>query len=169
MTEPDNLPNTGHFGSGALEFRAWETPFTNEAVAILEVAYSQRSSWPRKVASYAQAAALIHPPDDIDLIARVYVHSTRTIYRVGYRPVGAMRLLDEHGLTAVWERSHELGGRPGSTTFCVRNHPWTDESVISFYFGTEDGWSYMIASDWECLEVLATSAPEIHEEQRLPE
>jgi hypothetical protein len=74
-----------------------------------------------------------------------------------------MRLLDEGGLLEFWEKTKELGGRPGKTTFRVRNHAWTDESFVSF-LATNDGWSFVIASDNECLEVLSANPPTITEE-----
>lgn len=83
---------------------------------------------------------------------------------MSFDTVSAFRVLDEHGLTQLWEKTAELGGRPGQTTFKVRNHLWTEESLISF-LGAQDGWSFVIASDWDCVEIVALTPPTILEEE----
>jgi hypothetical protein len=40
-----------------------------------------------------------------------------------------------------------LGGRPGQTTFRVRNHDWSKEGLLPWLHGTEEGWSYVIAHE----------------------
>lgn len=134
----------GKFGSGEFEFGEWTTPFTDAAVEILEIAYAP------------------HEQDGSELVARVYARDADTIYRLVFPTIAAMRLLDEGGLLELWQKTTELGGRPGPTTFRVRNHAWTHESVVSFL--ESDGWSFVIASDDECLEVVSVTAPTITEE-----
>lgn len=98
-----------------------------------------------------------------DLVARVCSLDTKSIYRLVFPAIAAMRLLDEGGLLEFWQKTQKLGGRPGLTTFRVRNHAWAHESVVSFL--GSDGWSFVIASDNECLEVVSVSAPIITEER----
>lgn len=150
------------FGSGEFEFGEWNTPFTDSSIDILEVSYSPKRSWPENLLPHYRTNSLLRAHDDNDLVARIYCNDTSNIYRVAFSSISAMRLLDEGGLLEFWAKTKELGGRPGQTTFRVRNHAWTGESILSFL--TTDGWSFVIASDNECLEVLSAELPIITEE-----
>lgn len=149
----------GKFGSGEFEFGEWATPFTDAAVEILEIAYAPRDTGPHMP---VHAPSHLRGQDGRDLVARVHARDAKSIYRVVFPVIAAMRLLDEGGLIELWQKTQELGGRPGRTTFRVRNHAWTHESVVSFL--ASDGWSFVIASDDECLEVVSLTAPIITEE-----
>lgn len=149
----------GKFGSGEFEFGEWTTPFTDASVEILEIAYAPI---PTRGTHTPHAASLLHEQAGSDLVARVYAVDADTIYRLIFPTIAAMRLLDEGGLLEFWQKTTELGGRPGRTTFRVRNHAWTHESVVSFL--ASDGWSFVIASDNECLEVVSVTGPIITEE-----
>lgn len=148
----------GKFGSGEFEFGEWTTPFTDAPVEILEVAYAPRGTEPHMLVH-----ASSRDQEGRDLVARVCSLDTKSIYRLVFPAIAAMRLLDEGGLLEFWQKTQKLGGRPGLTTFRVRNHAWAHESVVSFL--GSDGWSFVIASDNECLEVVSVSAPIITEER----
>lgn len=156
MSEFERSKSAGKFGSGEFEFGDWTTPFTHATVEILEVAYAPRPTRP------THTRPLLREQDGSDLVARVFARDADTIYRLVFPTIAAMRLLDEGGLLEFWQKTTELGGRPGRTTFRVRNHAWTHESVVSFL--ASDGWSFVIASDNECLEVVSVTAPIITEE-----
>ncbi|WP_154674637.1 hypothetical protein [Mesorhizobium erdmanii] len=126
-----------HFGDGAFAFQPWKTPFENSDIELVDVAYSEGRA----------------------LIFRVRAHESGSIYRVCFEHVSAFRVLDEHGLLELWEKTRESGGRPARTTFQVRNHLWTKESTISFV--TSDGWSYVVASHFDCVEVVTANLPSI--------
>jgi hypothetical protein len=145
MSASERSNPAGKFGSGIFEFGEWTTPFSDAAVEILEIAYAP------------------HGQDGSELVARVLARDADTIYRLVFPKIAAMPLLDEGGLLEFWQKTTELGGRPGRTTFRVRNHAWTHESVVSFL--ASDGWSFVIASADECLEVVSVTAPTITEEQ----
>jgi hypothetical protein len=146
-------PMSGATSSGdGFEFGRWETPFENAGVWIESVVYD--------------------PPS---LAVRVSVHQTEwhvsesalspeRTYRVGFSRISAFRVLDEHGLLELWGNTQDEG-RPGSCTFQVRNHMWTHESPLSFLMS--DGWSYVIATDAECVEIVdrGEAPPEITLEQ----
>lgn len=124
----------------AFAFHAWETPFENSSIDLIGAKFSE----------------------DAALTFRVRVRETGSIYRVSFEHVSAFRVLDEHGLLEIWQKTDEMGGRPGSTTFRVRNHLWTRESPISFL--ASDGWSYIAASDDYCIEAVAEGMPTIAQE-----
>ncbi|MGQ3278712.1 MAG: hypothetical protein ACT6WE_19475, partial [Shinella sp.] len=138
------------------------TPFTDASIEILEVAYAPRRPWPANQLPHYRTNSLLREHDDSDLVARIYSYDANKIYRVAFPWVSAMRLLDEGGLLEFWGKTKELGSRPGQTTFRVRNHAWTRESLLSFL--VTDGWSFVVASDNECLEVLSVAPPTITEE-----
>ncbi|MEM1381700.1 MAG: hypothetical protein AAGH41_13850 [Pseudomonadota bacterium] len=150
------------FGSGEFEFGKWPTPFADAAIEILELVHSPRRRWPDDAAFHYRMGSLLRSHYDVDLVARIYVYEPDKVYRVAFDRISAMRLLDEGGLLELWAKTEELGGRPGQTTFRVRNHAWTAESIVSFL--ATDGWSFVIASDNECLEVVSANPPVIDEE-----
>ena len=130
---------------GDFEFGGWTTPFTDIAVQILDVSYAPRAQ------------------NGTQLVARIYVPERGATYRLVFPTIAAMRLLDECGLLEFWQKTEELGGRPGQTSFRVRNHAWAHESVLSFL--PSNGWSFVIATEDDCLEVVSQIAPTITEEQ----
>lgn len=139
-------PPAREAGPGDIVFGPWATPFADAAVDILGVSSAQS------------------PEGDVPgLTARVRDLGTGQVWRVVFATITAMRLQDEGGLLEVWQRTSEIGGRPGRTTFRVRNHGWTRESPITFL--ASDGWSFVIATDDLCLEVVSATPPVIAEEQ----
>ncbi|MEL6980237.1 MAG: hypothetical protein AAGM38_16380 [Pseudomonadota bacterium] len=160
MSESNGETDVFRTGTGALEFAPWRTPFSDAEVRILEVAYAPqpvqrcREFVITRLNGSSPAAALAVRVADIDV---------GVVYRASFGWISAFRVLDEHGLLQLWAKTDELGGRPARTTFRVRNHAWSEESVISFS-GTSDGWSFIIASDDDCLEVVCPEPPVIVEE-----
>lgn len=124
----------------AFAFLPWQTPFENSRIELTGVEYTQ----------------------DATLTFRVYVRETRSTYRISFEQVSAFRVLDEHGLLEIWDKTKEMGGRPGSATFRVRNHLWTKESPLSFL--ASEGWSYLTATDDDCIEVVSGTEPTIVQE-----
>ncbi|HEX4739102.1 MAG TPA: hypothetical protein VH331_16240 [Allosphingosinicella sp.] len=102
------------------------------------------------------------PVTEQPLEARFFDLDTHIIYRIGCSPV-AFRVLDEHGLVELWHAMNEQRRPVGSSTFMVRNHGWSRESELSFMHGTRDGYSYIIATRLECLEIVAIDTPVIEQ------
>jgi hypothetical protein len=76
-----------HFGDGAFVFEPWETPFENSDIELIGVEYSESGA----------------------LVIRVRIREAGSIYRVCFEHVSAFRVLDEHGLLELWEKSEERG------------------------------------------------------------
>lgn len=127
----DNVQENG------VAFGRWETPFENARIELMAVAYGE----------------------DQSLAFDIRVPDSGATYRVRFEKVSAFRVLDESGLTEIWDRTGTGGGRPGSATFRVRNHRWTRESPLVFL--ASDGWSHVVASDDDCIEIVAGTEPEI--------
>jgi hypothetical protein len=127
------------------EFGRWETPFENAGVWIENVVYDPPSLAVRlsvyQTEWHVSESALSPEPT----------------YRVSFPRIRAFRVLDEGGLLELWANTPDEG-RPGACTFQVRNHMWTHESPVSF--ASSDGWSYVIATDAECVEVVSRPEPE---------
>ena len=71
------------------------------------------------------------------------------------------RVLDERGLTELWNASSKTP-RPAQTTFLVRGHTWQLESHLEWIWNCDEPYcSYMIATNSDCLEVIAPAPPEI--------
>ena len=74
----------------------------------------------------------------------------------------AFRVVDEGGLLELWGASKD-NPRPAQTTFRVRGHLWQSESPLAWIHGTSEPYfSYMIATDWDCLEVVSFEPPEVN-------
>jgi hypothetical protein len=55
-----------------------------------------------------------------------------------------------------------MDGRPGQTTFKVRSHAWSLESPIPFL--RSNGWAFVIATEDDCVEIVAEDEPIIEVE-----
>lgn len=168
--DPPDLP--GMSGSdtaaaadaGAIAFGDWQTPFTDACVDILDLAYG-----PGRGASGDDGPDAVPPaqgPGGAGLVVRVLDRDAGTIWRLDFAAVAALRVMDEGGLVAVWRASAEGGGRPGRTTFRIRQHAWTRESPLAFL--ASDGWAFVVASDDTCLEVVSAAPPAITAEPATP-
>ncbi len=120
------------FGDGRFAFGPWVTPFSDLSVWLGDISYEGRSG---------------------ALVFGVHVVGCPA-YRVAFEHVSAFRVLDEHGLLEIWQHP-----RPNRTAFRVRNHLWTRESPVTFL--ASDGWSYVVATDDACIEIVSASAPSI--------
>jgi len=106
-------------------------------------------------------------PTDLDvpkaqeLEALFFSRQQRAVVTFTFKKVNAFRVLDEGGLLEVWEASSKKP-RPAGTTFRVRGHGWQGESVLAWVHGTDkEHYSFMIATGWECLEVVAFEEPAV--------
>ncbi len=118
-----------------VEFSAWQTDIAESDVEIIALQFD----------AVKRQLDVVLQQEDQRLVAR-------------FADVEAFRVLDEGGLTQLWAASSDKA-RPGRTTFRVRGHKWTSESEIVFHLGTSEGWSYVIATGDDCIEVLTRSEP----------
>ncbi len=153
-----------------IEFSAWETPFVNGGLFIVSIAYGGEFS----VIPHPGGPQYTVPGENSDnaaLVVRVFHLPGRASYRISFDgPVGGFRMIDEGGLLEFWEpgpSSHACPPGVSHTTFKVRNHLWSRESAGIFLSHTNDGWSYVIATDDECVEVIASQPPFITLEQTI--
>jgi hypothetical protein len=169
------MADNAMWGDGKIEFRRWETPFENEGkfLDIAEVAFgpAELPNW-----VWDPPPSLLKRPRDGTLVALIDLQKRQgfappVVYKVVFEEAKSFRVVEEDGLLDVWVAMRDMGGLPFGppdqppATFCVRNDNWSRESVLSFFHETDDGWSYVIATDDRCLEVLARYPPDITLEQ----
>lgn len=147
--------------SQGVEFAAWSTAVENDELFLLNVAYSASSY----VDFLSEGIRINYPepsPQGVSaLTAKFISKEKRSGVNFKFRNVSAFRVLDEHGLTELWQSSSEKP-RPARSTFQVRGHSWQAESPLIWYMRPGSNYfSYMIATGWECLEVICSSEPTI--------
>ena len=131
--------NTLDLTRDGVQFAKWRTAVQDDALALRSVGYSD---------------------------ARILTASFTALNRkedVEFRfpDTWAFRVLDEGALLELWAASSEAP-RPAQTTFRVRGHKWQDESFLAWIHGTSEPYfSYMIATDWDCLEVVCHGRPKV--------
>lgn len=155
------MPGTWHSEDRmTVEFAPWQTQIANATVDLLEVRYLDgrlESDYPQKGRRYRKGPRTPGLPNACELAATLFVPDEERIYRIKYAGVEGFRVLDERGLMELWDATAS-GGRPANTTFRVRGHGWSRESPLTFCYPHEC-WSWMLASDWDCLEVVCNTEP----------
>ena len=151
-----------------VEFDAWETPFKDGELTILDVRYDNGeldNEYPAEKIGFRLPKK--YDLDDSILVVRLFFREEKSVYSLYFENVGAFRVLDEDGLCEIWQATAQQGGRPAHSTFKVRNHLWSKESPLSFFSSAADDWSYLIATDWACVEVICKEPPEIQFEENV--
>lgn len=158
-----------------IEFAEWITPFQNDDIQILEVQFLNGGfeylDHKRNIGFKSEPTREI---DGTDLLVRIRalprgedlsVSSVASIYSLKFESIGGFRVMDEGGFPDFWNATVRQGGRPALSTFKVRNHLWSWESAVPFAMQTSDGWSYVIATNDDCVEVLCKDKPAIRFEK----
>ena len=146
-----------------MEFEQWKTPFDSGTAWIVDLSWGVKE-WTLEKPNgfkYTIFGSDSHRKDE--LIARVFHESSESLFEVVYESVNGFRILDEHGLTEIWNDSP-----PKANTFKVKNHGWHKESPLTFFMGNDNEWSHLIATDEECLEVVCHDSPEIRYLGKVP-
>ncbi|WP_409425120.1 MULTISPECIES: hypothetical protein [unclassified Pseudoalteromonas] len=145
-----------------MEIDDWTTPFGKGDLFIINTKWgaSERSI------EYANGKRYEFKNEfqsgSADLIVTVFHTDSEIVFEITFDNVGGYRLLDEHGLTELWE-----SGEINNNCFKVRDHGWSKESPLSFFMHTNDGWSYLISTADECAEVISTKEPKIVFKQKV--
>jgi len=139
-----------------MEMKPWDTPINQGELSVLAVNYG-RDDWGLSCEQGSYVHQMPHQSSSHTLTITVFHLLTESIYELRFEHVGAYRVLDEHGLLDMWSHKTDVTGN----CFKVRNHAWAEESPVSFMTNTIDGWSYMISTDWDCVEVLTEADPDI--------
>ncbi len=146
--------------SNNIEFAPWPTIVEADDLHLVELRYANgapKIDFPNDGFSLEMQDGAVG--DRCDLEAVFFAREKRAAVVFSFESVSAFRVLDEHGLIDMWHAS-ATSPRPTSTTFKVRGHGWQAESPLSWeMFDCE--FSHMIATGWDCLEVVTTCEPKV--------
>jgi len=136
MPEDDNILSLTADG---VQFAEWKTGVENDELDLVSISLN---------ADHTLTAIFLSLTKQLEV-------------KFEFQDARAFRVLDEGGLLELWAASQERP-RPAQTTFRVRGHTWQYESPLAWVHGTaEPYFSYMIATDWDCLEVVSYDAPTV--------
>lgn len=125
--------------AGGVQFSAWSTDVENDDLRLLSLSLSEKRV----------------------LTAMFFSREKDRRVRFTFVDARAFRVLDEGGLVELWTAS-KTSSRPAETTFRVRGHSWQAESPLAWVHGSDDtGFSYFVATDWDCLEVVVAEQPTV--------
>ena len=142
-----------------IEFSQWHTEVENDELTLVGIKFGGHEK-----IEYVQEGVSI----EMDFEQGRETNGLEAIFiskekRVGvkfmFENVSAFRVLDEHGLVDLWNASKN-NSRPARTTFRVKGHRWQTESELSWVMADCE-YSFMIATGWDCLEVVAWGEPKI--------
>ena len=153
-----------------IEFGAWSTSLLEKEIYILSVGYSKENEFGLQIKQekhYLIENSHFKNPILTELLVRVFCVDSEEVYKIQFYDVGGFRVLDEHGLQEIIKTGLNKIDWPTYPTFRVRHHGWSSESPLSFDMGTNDGWSYMIMTGWDCVEVLTSSEPKVTLERKV--
>lgn len=144
-----------------VQFRSWHTPVEDDDLILGRVMFDAGAP----LATFADGSSLSLPsepsPRPFPLVATFISTDKRAIVTFGFPAVTAYRVVDENGLVELWE-ANSRHPRPTGSTFRVRGHQWSKESFLAFVDDDEKGaFSYVVATQNLCLEVVAHMEPEI--------
>ena len=156
----EEMPEGPEVAQGAIEFAPWPTAVENDELWLVTLRYGDASQKVDFVSDgfslqLAEGAA----PERGVLEATFFSREKRAAIVFTFTHVSAFRVLDEHGLTDMWLASSKEE-RPAHTTFKVKGHKWQEESFLTWFMSSCE-FSFMIATGWDCLEVVSASEPTI--------
>jgi len=144
-----------------IEIADWNTLLDGSELHILSAGFSRDNEWGLGIKNekyYEVENTHFKNPPFTELVVRVFSEKLEAVYQIQFYDVGAFRILDEHGIQEIIEACGKTTTYP---TLRVRQHGWSKESPLSFHMGTEEGWSYVIMTGWDCVEVLSQTEPRI--------
>lgn len=145
-----------------IEFAEWRTSVEFDELQLVDLKFQSTTSigFPQEGFSLRIPGAPLLEQGCLE--ATFFSRQKRSIINFRFDTVAAFRVLDEHGLDDIWASPNRA--KPASATFRVRGHQWQKESFLVWLHGTDKNqFSWMIATGWECLEVVTDAEPEICE------
>lgn len=144
-----------------IEFADWNTPFRHGTLHIVSVEYGTGACEIVCHRPYQTYRLNSDQPENAPALkARVLDTESNLLYEISFASILGFRLLDEHGLLELWDTDAYKARKPGGT-FLVRNHSWHKESPLTFACGMDGEWSYMLATDNDCVEVVSAAEPAV--------
>jgi len=144
-----------------VEFAAWHTEVESDELWLARVAYEEAGPLVTLVREGLGFSLPETCRQDHRLEATFISIERQAVIRFGFDAVVAYRVLDENGLTELWEASSSTP-RPTGTTFRARGHRWAAESPLVFLDGGDmPRFSYFVVTAFLCLEVVCYDPPSV--------
>lgn len=154
-------PTLAHAATG-LEFSPWPTEVENDNLWLGRLGFDVGAplvTFMRDQTSYSLPSS--DQGHELTLEADFVSIDKSAVIRFVFQNVIAFRVLEENGLLELWSAS-DVNPRPASTTFRARGHKWSEESILIFMAGgSELRFSYFVATDMHCLEVVCSEDPTV--------
>ena len=139
-----------------MEVREWKTPFSKGDLHIVDLSWNggHLSVDYAEGNRYELVGSKRH--SIYSLIISLFHVETESIYDLKFRNVGVFRLLDESGLLELWKENEV-----SLNSLLIKGHAWSKESPLTFLMGYEEGWSHLVATQDDCVEIVSDEHPEI--------
>lgn len=148
-----------------VQFAEWATPFENDRLWLGKLNFAE----PSPLVTYVRDGLAFGLPESdgppASALTAIFISiEKKALVRFEFSDVIAFRVLDGHGLLQLWDAS-EITPRPARSTLRTRGHRWVDESPLIFNGPPEETprFSYVVATDEMCLEVLCHEIPTVEE------
>lgn len=136
-------------------FDDWDTPFNEGTIFLVSAAWGGGEwsvSYPNGKSYHLQI-----PTGTKAILTLTLFHlETESVYELRFPSASAFRVLDEGGLLNIW---NEI--QTNHNCFKVKGHAWSEESSVTFAMGSDDGFSFLITTSDDCVEVVCQHPPEI--------
>lgn len=142
-----------------IEFAPWETDVENDDLTLVGVRYGGHAAINFAKDDHTIELTLDYDDGENELEATFISREKMAGVVFYFNDVNGFRVLDEHGLVDLWNASKDTP-RPASTTFKVKGHLWQTESELSWIM-RDCEFSYMVATNWDCLEVITGCEPSV--------
>jgi hypothetical protein len=159
------MPSGLHSGSSEptqselrVEFAPWETIVENDELWLADLAHRGTSYIGCQKRDLLLSLNQEPHPEVPELQARFFSIERSSLVCFSFSNVAAFRVQHERGYLELWEAS-VANDRPAMSTFRVRGHGWQNESFLNWWDPSE--FSYLIATNGDCLEVVTTTTPSI--------
>ena len=149
----------------SIEFAPWETTVADDELALASLSYVGTTKV--AYADFELELPTTTASAACDLEAIFFSKEKHSAVGFSFRKVYAFRVLDEMGLAELWRASADRP-RPTQSTFRVRGHRWQIESEPQWVlFAEPGGFSYLVATENDCLEVVCSEPPVIKIERAI--
>lgn len=143
-----------------LEIKKWDGPTADGDVVIIDAHFrqnvdhgyhdGQRTRWG------SGPDILLYRFHDIsdrkpDLSVRLFHYQSEAVYRLDFDQTVCHRAMTEIEMSELEHVPHAC--------FFARGHKWTTEAKIAAEMAGLDGWSFVIMTQWDCMEILAAKPP----------
>jgi hypothetical protein len=142
-----------------IEFSPWPTEVENDTLTLVGLKYGGFSRVDYVQEGYSLELQLDYGDIEDGLEVTFISQEKKAGVSFYFEKVSAFRVLDEHGLVDLWNASAN-SPRPAQTTFKVKGHRWQEESELSWVMPNCE-YSYMVATGFDCVEVVADCEPTV--------